>query len=83
MYGERYGLATLNKGVQSIRYGGLDLTHIPQFRIKPENLEMPKSFSQDDGDKLLQFIDGAEAEHLTELNELDNVNATLAAFKVR
>lgn len=44
---------------------------------------MPKSFSQDDWDKLSQFIDGAEAEHLTQPNELDNVNATLAAFEVR
>ncbi|MBB6304759.1 hypothetical protein GGE67_005418 [Rhizobium leucaenae] len=59
----------------------LDLTHIPQFTIQPESIES-KSFFQDDWDELSQLVDGAEADHLTQSNELDNINATLAAFEV-
>jgi hypothetical protein len=63
VYGDRYRLAALKK--VSSPSDTMDLTHIPQFTTKPESIEMPKSFFQDDWDELSQFIDGAEADHLT------------------
>lgn len=35
VYGERYKLAALNEGIQSIAYNGLDLGHIEPFRCAP------------------------------------------------
>jgi len=31
-YGDGYGLTALNRGIQSVQYGGLDLSHIRPFR---------------------------------------------------